>query len=165
MLTSRPGHVWHGATTLPPNIDQCASATRLRNETDRYCSEWGHYGIHFFVRHKTVKGWKPHDGFPSTFDEFVRDSSTHNTQTKLLSGCQMYDPACRVDVASVARIVERVRNGCLRLLPSAPTRVHAGTFRCTPLQRKQAHESNALDYLLLTQLAKATQKTKVVQNS
>ena len=142
-------NVWHSALTSPPDADHCDITTSLRNETARYCSEWGHYGLKFFAKDTTVKGWIPHNGFPHTFEEFLRDNSTHNSQTKILSGCQLYDSNCHVDVHSVARIVARIKSGCIRVTRARIVR-HTNDFRCSSYQQEAAHRANHLDYLLLS---------------
>ena len=144
---------WHSFMQNPPGADECDIITSLRNETTRYCSEWGFYGLRFFANNRKVKGWMPHNGFAHTFEDFLRDNTTHNTQTKILSGCQLYDPECRVDVNSVNRIITRINSGCITII--APTKVtHTHNFTCSLDQQRAAHQANYLDYLLLSQLTK-----------
>ena len=84
----------------------------------------------------------------------MRDNSTHNTQTKILSGCQLYDPHCKVNFDSVVRILRRIETGCLTLL-SFSTQKHKGQFRCNTEQKKMARSVNNLDNLLLTAVQKS----------
>lgn len=146
-------NVWHSSHTAPPPPNECTSSTSLRNETDRYCSEWGFYGLQFFARRVSVKGWTPHNGYHATFESFVNDSSTHNSQTKILSGCTLYDNHCCVNETSVEHIVARIRSGCLKLVPLPRLRVHTqAMFRCSTLQRSMAYRANYLDRLLLMRI-------------
>ena len=145
-------HIWHSNRALPP---LCYVYTLLRNETERYCSEWRFYGTRFFMRNQTVKGWKPtRAGFPTSFEEFARDPSTHNTITKILSGCQLYSADCTVDETTVMDVVHRVRSGCIRVLARDASHAHVLNESCTETQLRTAHRVNWLDRELLMNLWK-----------
>jgi hypothetical protein len=140
--------VWHDYRVPPPSLDSCSVYTSLRDPVRRYVSEWNFYGT-FFAANKTVKGAKPALGFHNTLDSFLRDTSTHNTMTKLLSRCTLYDPRCVVDRSDVARIAKYVEVGCLKIVRSRK-RVHVGTYGSLPTaaQLSSVAAANHLDVML-----------------
>jgi len=137
--------IWHGAYAVPTS---CNIVTALRNETDRYCSEWNFYGENFFIQNKTVKGWIP-DSRPKTFEEFANDSSTHNSMVRILSGCQLYDNSCTLTEDTVDAILVRVKNGCIRILNQVREIIHANPHTCSLQHRETSYRVNRLDRILL----------------
>lgn len=113
-IHNNPTCVWHDASSLPDV--NCGTITTLRHPVDRYLSEWNFYGVMFFKKNMTVKGWKPANGFPASFEDFLNDNSTHNSITKILSGCQLYS-RCLVNKASVSHIIEKIKSNCLTIVP------------------------------------------------
>ena len=141
--------IWHSYGSPAPT--SCNVITSLRNETDRYCSEWNFYGRRFFAQGKSVKGWAP-KSHPMTFESFARDKTTHNTMVRILSGCQMYDNECRVTEATVDSILKRIECGCIRLVTWGRAIVHANPHSCSRDERRTAYRVNALDRLLLERI-------------
>ena len=139
--------VWHSAGAAP-KTSSCNIATALRNETERYCSEWNFYGVNFFSKNRTVKGWMPQRR-PATFQQFYNDASTHNSMVRILSGCQLYDAGCVVTEDTVRSILARVATGCLRVVPPLPRVVHANPHTCSARELEAAYRANPLDRLLL----------------
>ena len=142
--------VWHSAGAVPTS---CNLFTVLRNETERYCSEWNFYGKHFFAKNKSVKGWIP-ESRPKTFQEFSSDSSTHNSMVRILSGCQLYDKSCVLTEGTVDAILSRVKNGCIRILHSTGRRrIHSNSHVCSRFEYETSYRVNHLDRLLLEKLS------------
>lgn len=141
--------IWHSYTSPVPTT--CNVITSLRNETDRYCSEWNFYGRHFFAKNKSVKGWIPKSR-PKTFDLFAKDRTTHNTMVRILSGCQLYDVGCDVTEDTVERIYQKIKEGCIRLIDPGHEIMHANRHLCSKEEMKIAYRVNVLDRLLLEKL-------------
>lgn len=141
--------VWHSAGPVPTS---CNLFTALRNETDRYCSEWNFYGARFFAKNKSVKGWIPKSR-PKTFQEFSNDSSTHNAMVRILSGCQLYDTSCVLTEGTVDAILSRVKNGCIRILRARRKRIHSNSHVCSRIEYETSYRVNHLDRLLLERLS------------
>ena len=112
---------WHEATKQPPT--RCGCMTNIRDPVDRYISEWKFYGMHYFANDRDLFNWFPGGGIPKSFDDYIADSSTHNSMTKILSGCQMFS-WCDVDSHTVDKIVERVVNKCLTVLKTTDLPIH-----------------------------------------
>lgn len=143
---------WHTSRKQPRT--DCGCMTNIRNPVERYISEWKFYGLRYFKRDKQLFGWKPAQGFPKSFEEFVQDTSTHNTMTKILYGCQMYSN-CMVDEHSVRSIVNRVKSGCLRVMKTEdmPIHAHHKIFNAgVDNWEQKAREANYLDILLYNEL-------------
>ena len=114
--------VWHDNKHDP--ILKCGCTTNIRDPVKRYISEWKFYGMNYFANKRRIFGWKPASGFTKTFDEYVEDTSTHNAMTKVLSGCQMYSN-CEVDEKDIQKIIDRVKNNCLKIMKTENMPVHA----------------------------------------
>lgn len=145
---------WHSARKHPRT--DCGCITNVRNPVDRYISEWKYYGLKSFVKKRKMFGWKPAQGFPQTFDEYVKDNSTHNSMTKVLTGCQLYSN-CIVDEHSVQNIVNRVKTNCLRVFKTEDMPIH-GHQKIFNVDEdgweEKAREANAVDILLYNELMK-----------
>lgn len=145
---------WHTSRKQPRT--DCGCMTNIRDPVDRYISEWKFYGLRYFKKKKRLFGWQPAKGFPKSFYDFVQDTSTHNTMTKVLSGCQMYSN-CVVDEHSVQSIVQRVKSGCLKVMKTEdmPVHAHKKVFEAGGDNwEKYARKANALDVLLYDELMK-----------
>ena len=113
-------NVWHSARKPPP----VCGYTILRNESDRYCSEWQFYGKRFLRKGRAVKGWRLKK-VPASFADFVSDPSTHNTQLKILSGCNLYASDCVVNETTVEIVLRKIYSGCLKnTLSCAECKMH-----------------------------------------
>ena len=141
--------IWH--SNLQPVPTSCTLFTSLRNETDRYCSEWHFYGEKFYVHDKSVKGWIPVSR-PKTFEEFAADSSTHNSMVRILSGCQLYDNSCVLTEETVDSIVSKIKQHCITILDKGYKIVHSNSHTCSQHQIATSYRVNNLDRLLLKKI-------------
>jgi len=141
--------IWH--SNLQPVPTYCGIFTSLRNETDRYCSEWHFYGEQFYVHDKSVKGWIPKSR-PKTFEEFAADSSTHNSMVRILSGCQLYDNSYKLTTATVDSIVSKINNNCIKVLDKGHKIFHSNPHTCSQHQLETSYRVNYLDRLLLKKI-------------
>lgn len=142
-------HVWHSQGVPVPT--SCNVVTSLRNETDRYCSEWNFYGRRFFAQGDSVKGWMP-KSLPTTFEQFANDASTHNTMVRILSGCQLYDDGCEVTEDTVQSILQKIKSGCIRIVDPGHEIFHANPHSCSKEELETAYHVNSLDRLLLQKI-------------
>lgn len=143
---------WHSAASQPST--RCGCITNLRDPVKRYISEWKFYGMDYFANKEKLFGWFPVNGAPESFDDYVEDTSTHNSMTKVLSGCQMFSE-CQVDSHDVDKIVDRVVNDCLTVLrtESMPVHGHKAEYNDTDASWKsKAYEANLVDVELYERL-------------
>ena len=142
-----PSHVWHSAHRPPPSCGHVL----LRNETQRYCSEWKFYGIRFLVKNESVKGWRLRRP-PTSFADFLADNSTHNSQVKILAGCNMYDYTCVINRSTVDTIIQKIHSGCITVMKNQHVRAHVHNKFCTTTELALAYSVNGLDRLLLRRI-------------
>ena len=143
---------WHSLYDQPPL--SCGCFTNIRNPADRYISEWKFYGMAWLGNKKKIFGWFPANGIPNSFDDYINDHSTHNSITKILSGCQLFSN-CDVDQHSVDKIIERVKNRCLHVLftEDMPVQYHGARYNKTGAKWKEkAEEVNDVDMELYRRL-------------
>lgn len=149
-LAKRSGvklEVWH-SNDVPPPL-RCDCFTNIRNPIERYISEFKFYGMRKFAKNKKVFGWFPQHGAPKSFEDYVEDTSTHNSMTKILSGCQMYTN-CIVDETTVSMILDRIKSGCLNVLETTklPIHGHKAWYRGIAGWDTVAEKANVLDMKL-----------------
>lgn len=139
--------VWHSNDVPPPS--HCGCFTNIRNPIKRYVSEWKFYGMKKFADGKKVFGWFPKNGTPKNFEDYVKDTSTHNSMTKILSGCQMYTN-CIVDESTVSFILDRIKSGCLNVLETTklPIQGHRAWYMGLKSWDSLAEKANELDMKL-----------------
>ena len=94
-------------------------------------------------------GWFPKNGTPKNFEDYVKDTSTHNSMTKILSGCQMYTN-CIVDDSTVSLILDRIKSGCLSVLETIklPVHGHKALYKGIAGWEVLAEKANGLDMKL-----------------
>ncbi len=143
---------WHSIFDQPPL--SCGCFTNIRNPVDRYISEWKFYGMNWLGDKKGLFGWFPANGIPDSFDDYINDHSTHNSMTKILSGCQLFSN-CDVDHHSVDKIIKRVKTNCLRILytEDMPVQYHGAIYEHDDTSWKRKAESvNDVDVELYRRL-------------
>lgn len=149
--------VWHSSHKEPPM--ECGCFTNLRDPIQRYISEWKFYGMRKFIDGKKVFGWFPQNGTPASFYDYANDSSTHNSMTKILSGCQMFTN-CIVNEATVDLILDRVKSGCLSVLETEnqPVHGHRSIYKGKEEWEDLAIKVNGLDMKLYKGIIKYLHK-------